>query len=215
MKQRLQLFIVVILTFYACDEQKSDSKQMNLEYETTLIDLDSSKTTTTSNYKGLKLLKSIVDQENSTIKSNSIKFSDTKTIGDFLFIRDLFPTKDIDSIEFYGTYDKQEVYSKNIPENSVLIIYFNHKQLSKNRMNLLEFEWNPNFKAAQAVFETGSIVFEIDNQLCVYSINNCNESNKEIERIDSILKKELNQNLYQFERISTDCGKVSFSRKLN
>ena len=124
--KNIHLLLLFIFFCFACNEKKTDLTQNNTQSDRKLTQSDSSeieKKEEKQNFKGLNLLKSIVRLENKTAKSNSMKFFDKDSISDFIFIRDLFPREEIDSIEFYGAYDKLSIHSKNIPENSLLIIY--------------------------------------------------------------------------------------------
>lgn len=173
------------------------------------------KTVAQPDSRGLIVLKSIVAKENSTEKTTSIKLVDTDIIDDLIFIRDLFPIEEIDSVEFYGAHRKNSIDAKKIPDNSLIIVYFNHRRLARNQIKLMETEWNYNFKELQEVFEKGGIVFELDKQACIYIMNTCDERANAIEKIDSIFKKELHQNSYDYNRIITKCGTVSFNRSVN
>ncbi|QHI38938.1 hypothetical protein IMCC3317_43380 [Kordia antarctica] len=164
---------------------------------------------------GLNALKSTIDKMNLPKKSDSVKFYEKNVIGDFLFIRDLFPIEEIDSIEIYGTFNKKLIQAKKIPENSLLIIYFNKQRLAKNRLNLLQFEWNDYHKVAEVFYKKGAITFELDRQLCVYLVNSCENEAKSIKQIDITFKTALHQKSYDYERIISDCGTVSFERRVN
>jgi hypothetical protein len=160
-------------------------------------------------------LKSVIDDENQTTKNKSVRFFDKNAIEDFLLIRELFPTEEIDSIEFYGKDITQKTLSLNLPENSLLTIYFNHKRLAKNQLNLIQYEWNNNNKLAQAFYKKGVITFELDAQLCLYSVNSCVNNGKLIESIDSKIRAKLNKNSYSYERVITTCGELIFKREVN
>jgi len=126
---KLLTFPLVILLFscLACGKKSSDVEQFGSD----------SKTEVQQNFKGLNLLKSIVDRENQSKKTTTVKFIAKDSIDDFMFIRELYPTEEIDSIEIYGAFGTQRVDSKNFPENSLYILYFNHGRLARNRMNLM------------------------------------------------------------------------------
>ena len=216
--KNIQVLVLLIFSCFSCNERKSDLKLNNSQNQNKLNYIDSSKSLKTDsryNLKGIKLLKSVLDSENHTYKNKSIKFFDKKSIEDFLFIRELFPTEEIDSIEIYGNDSTQKTLSVNFPENSLLTIYFNHKRLAKNQLNLIQYEWNDKSKFARAFYEKGAITFELDGQLCLYSVNSCVNNGRLIERIDSKIKAELNKNSYSFERIITTCGEILFKRKMN
>lgn len=206
--KNIQVFILLIFFCFACNERKPDAKQVKPQEKTI-------KTESGNDFKGVRILKSVLDEENLNNNNNSVKILDKDSIDDMLFIRELFPTEEIDSIEMYGEGITQKTLPLNSLENSLLIIYFNQKRLAKNQLNLIQYEWNDRNKFAQAFYEKGGITFELDGQLFLYPINSCLNNGNSIESIDSKIKAELNKNAYSYERIITTCGKVLFERKMN
>jgi len=202
----------------ACDEKQPDEKQISSEERTERLDFEPPKTSAIDPNevsKGLQLLKAIVDEQNPSEKSNLVKISDRKAINEFIYIRDLFATVEVDSIEIYGNFKQQDLMTTRFPENTLLIVYFNYRRLARNQIKQLQDEWNANYKEAAGVFSKGGIVFELDRQICLYAINSCEEKSKELDRIDAVINTRLVSNSYNYERILTECGKVSFKRRLN
>lgn len=218
MKRDIPPFVLLILIGFACTEKPSSSKKTSTQEEKVFFLTDSSKTNTTekrSKVSGLKVLKSMVDQVNGYEQNHSTKIIKTNTIDDFLLIRDLFPIEEIDSIEIYGPPNAKALEAKTIPDNSLLIIYFNHQRLAKNQLNLMRFEWSDRYTAADAFYKKGAITFELDKQLCVYSVNACLNQGGLIERVDSTFKTAFTQHSYHYERTITNCGTVSFEHRVN
>ncbi|MFT7071623.1 MAG: hypothetical protein ACJAX3_000596 [Patiriisocius sp.] len=128
MKQSFLLFIAVSLTLLICKKDSAISSQDTPR----LIDSDSSiiaQKKTNHNPNGFETPKSLVDQQNQEQNNHSIKFFERDAINNFIFIGDLFQAKEMDPIEFYGTFDPQKLAVNYFPDNALFVIYFNHKGL--------------------------------------------------------------------------------------
>jgi hypothetical protein len=96
MKYFFSLFILLVLLCNACSEKQSKGAQSEASFKVKLMT-----TETPLNTKGLTLLKSIADSQKKSDRNHAIKFFNKDSITGFVYLRDLFPVWESDSIEFY------------------------------------------------------------------------------------------------------------------
>jgi hypothetical protein len=217
MKSILRPIIVLILSCLSCNEKVSEQKTNAEQDESTLIHKDSSEIVIEDpsiNTNDIKILKSVFDSQSDPDINKPIKIYDKDSITDFIYLRGLFPIWESDSIEFYGNLKRKDIDFNKFPVNSLLIIYWNNRRLSRNQMNLLQSEWHNKQEALETVFKPGGIALELNQQLCIYSIDACNSNYNAIETIDSIIKSKL-RNTYRYDRIITTCKSEPFQRRVN
>lgn len=165
----------------------------------------------------LSLLKKLVIDEYNKIDYfigkpiDSLIISNRDSISKFSYLENIFPIEKIDSIEFYGIFNKQKVSPRHLRMNSLLILYFNNYQISKNELDSLEINYRKNFRATENMFKPGGISFEIDNQIAIYSVNTCGPGYKNLQRIDTLINKTV-FNGNAFTRLHAGCGMGPFKR---
>jgi len=218
-------FIILVLIFSGCTQIKEEnssvitnSVEQEIETDTALNDNDNALIDTSQfQINDLSKLKKLVIDEYNRIESfneksvDSLIIANPDSIRKFNYLVNMFPLEKIDSIEFYGIINKQKVSPLHLRMNSLLIIYFNDFQTSKNEFDSLEINYRKNFRATESMFKPGGISFEIDNQLAVYSVNTCGPGYKNLQRIDTLI----NETVFKknsFTRLHSGCGMGPFKR---
>jgi len=217
--------LILVALFTSCSQTekentavKSESFEQDIKADTVsnfndsiIIDTNHNETSELS-----KLKKLVFDEYNKIDYFNgktidSLIISNSDSISKFDYIVNMFPVEKIDSIEFYGIFNKQKVSPRHLRMNSLLILYFNNYQTSKNELDSLEINYRKNFRATESMFKPGGISFEIENQLAVYSVNTCGPGYKDLQRIDRLINKSVFKNS-AFIRLHAGCGMGPFKR---
>jgi len=220
-----QYIIILAALFTKCSQTTNESTSLKTESvgqekevytaanlkDSLVIDANENET------NRLSLLKKLVVNEYNKIDYfigkpiDSITISIRDSIRKFGYIVNTFPLEKIDSIEFYGIFNKQNFSPKHLQMNSLLIVYFNNFKVSRNELDSLEVNYRKNFKATESMFKPGGITFEIDNQLAIYSINTCSPGYKNLQRIDTLINKTIFKES-TFTRLHAGCGMGPFKR---
>lgn len=135
MKQGFLLFITVSLTLLICKKDSAISSQDTLR----LIHSDSSiiaQKKTNHNPNDIKTLTALVDQKKTEQNNHFIKFFQRNAFNNFIFIEDLFHTKEMDPIEFYGTFDPQKVSCQLFPRQRSICTLFKPQRVARHRLTL-------------------------------------------------------------------------------
>ncbi len=217
--------IILVALFTSCSQttkentsEKIESVHQDIEADTALNFKDSLIIKTNHNEPSeLSILKKlVVDEYNKTDHFigkpiDSLIISNRDSISKFGYLVNMFPVEKIDSIEFYGIFNKQKVSPKYLRMNSLLILYFNNYQTSKVELDSLEINYKKNFRSTESMFKPGGISFEIDNQLAIYSVNTCGPGYRNLKRIDTLINKAVFKDS-AFIRLHAGCGMGPFKR---
>jgi hypothetical protein len=218
-------FITLILALVSCTETKKETITLEVHSFEQKIEMDSGSNpddsvlihTNQPISDDLTALRELVLNEYTKLKHfsrnsvNSRIISDADSIRKFTYIVNMFPVEKIDSIEFYGIVNKQKVSPLRLRMNSLLILYFNDSKEAQLELDSLEFNYRKKFRATEGMFKPGGISFEIDNQLVVYSVNTCGPGYKNLQRIDTLVKKNVFKDK-SFIRLHAGCGMGPFKR---
>lgn len=218
-------FIIPITVLVSCTETKKE--KITLEVNSfeqkiardTVSNPNDSILIDTNQYvsDNLAALKNLVVDESTQLKHssrqavNSLIISNPDSIRKFAYIVNMFPIEKIDSIEFYGVFNKQKVSPIHLRMNSLLILYFKDARMAQLELDSLEVNYRKNFRATESMFKPGGMSFGVDNQLIVYSVNTCGPGYKNLQRIDSLIKKEVFKEK-SFVRLHAGCGMGPFKR---
>jgi hypothetical protein len=167
------------------------------------------------NHDQFRILKKIVLEEakwTDTVDSIIVKESDS--LSKFVYIKNMFDLHKIDSMEMYGRLEKN-LNLKYHPElNSLIILYYNNVDNAFRALNFLDEHQFDEGVDSEDVFKAGGICFVLQNQLCIYPINSCGPGFKRIERIDSIISRNV-FNDKNYDRLLDRCGMYRFTRLTN
>jgi hypothetical protein len=154
-------------------------------------------------------IKKIVRSELKDKVLDSVIVSNKDSIKPFQYITNIFSENELDSIEYFGQIGHNFKAHYHLPLNSLLILYFNNKKIAKQELDSLNLNWKTNFRETEAMVKAGGILFELDNQLCIYSINTCGPGYKKLLSIDSIISNKVFTNK-PFHRLHSGCGMGPF-----
>lgn len=217
--------IILVELFTSCSQTKKENTSVKTESVEQDIESDIASnfndsliidTNHNEPSKLSKLKKLVVDEYNKIDyfigkPIDSLIISNPDSISKFGYLVNMFPVEKIDSIEFYGVFNKQKVSPYYLMMNSLLILYFNDYQTSQIELDSLELNYRKNFRATESMFKPGGISFEVDNQLAIYSVNTCGPGYKKLQRIDTLI----NQTVFKdssFVRLHAGCGMGPFKR---
>jgi len=215
-------FILFLTTLYGCHDHRNNHPKVN-EINTTqnasdsivddatsqgLMITDSSKSLEKNR---LSILKKVVRAASEEKTLDALTITNNETIKSFQYIKNMFSYAALDSIEFYGVFGESYKNPKHQPLNTLLILYFNNERLAKQELDSLDINWEKNFDATESMFKAGGMAFELDHQLCIYSVNICGLGNKNLLRIDSVISNEVFDNK-SFNRLHARCGMGSFTK---
>ena len=151
-------------------------------------------------------LKLIVDSASTSKKNNrSIVITNKDSINDFLYLSQLFDVNKVDSIEIYGVLPTYKMMRRRLPMNSLAILYSSDIKFWSNSLDSLSLKTNRTFRLIEQIFKPGGIAFNINKNLCLYSINACGPGFIEVQRIDSLIKNKVFNGEAYF-RLQSGCG---------
>ena len=215
-KSILSILLLSIAVFGCNDpsEKKNNQPQREMSEIDAIVtaEIASHRLSASKEVNKLEILKSII-QEKKTGNQNidSVTIIQLDSIEKYLYIKNMFPINEIDSIEFYGPISRNYFNPRHLPLNTLLILYFNNQVLSNQELDSLNNNWKINFRATEGMFKAGGIAFELNNQLCIYSVNTCGPGYKYLQKTDTLINKEVFNN-EGYMRLHAGCGMSPFKR---
>ena len=153
----------------------------------------------------LELFKNIVQENLTERMCDSLVLSNKSDFTNIKYLNSTFDINKIDSIEFYGRDLQNERKNRRIPIGTSLIIYSSNKDFYNISFDSLTTTNRTMMSNLEDMFKPGGIVFRTDNELILYSINACGPGYKNVQRIDSLIHKNVFESS-EFYRLHNRCG---------
>jgi hypothetical protein len=143
-----------------------------------------------------------------------ISVSNKDSISKFKYINNFFDIDLIDSIEFYGTSVTNFMRKQYLPMNSLVILYSSSNEFSRVSFDSLNSWTKSSSRAIERMFKPGGIAFDVNDNVCLFSINACGPGIEKVNEIDSIIKTNI-FNIKPYKRLISGCGMHKFIEKNN